>query len=666
MKGGAWRIAMGLGVAIACTPIVTRDPSTLSFNTCPEHPCDAYARPTPVTPPATCADGTCVVASDVSTNLVVLVAIPKGAVYGADRTLAIGLADLLRTSAVPSPCFPRCVHLPLPPAVASGVYNVQPKEWQALTLIPMFALGQQASLPVHVTYRALWPPNAPSAANDAFGTGLPILPVGALVTASPGVSVPGPGLGFQTYLQSALTYERTITPDSPYDLDFPPDINLVRPTQAEDVRLQLDKTTQTQATGVATLPQFELSRAGGSLDGWTAYLRDATTKRPISPIKMIGPTPAPDGGLLLPTSHHPPPTASMPDASTTGDALTNAELVMAPPPAQAQQLPTYVLAPLGKSLLAQQTYPALPPAATVHGMIEWSDGKPVPADLIFEAMTIYAAPVGSSNAGDGGLGADASGSTDGGLTASVYIPEPNFEFVTHARPQPDPGSGQSAFQVVLPRGVYRVVVRPEGPSPPDASSGVARAVTVVDGFDTGDGSGAAANAPMPGPRLLVQPAPTVNGVATIADGRALSGAVVQALPVGCPAPSGDAGLKPRDTASCLPRRVETVTNTDGSFFISLDPGEYALRVEPVDGTQLPWVWQPLHVSGSDRISVTIPAPVHHQLQLADGASILIPNAIVRIFTMPSRTSPAIEVGRTIADGTGHFDLYLDPNTATMP
>ncbi|MDP8999734.1 MAG: hypothetical protein M3O46_06455, partial [Myxococcota bacterium] len=169
MKGLAWRVALGIGVAIDCTPIVAPDPSILSFNTCPEHPCEAYARATPVTLPATCTEGTCVVPSGVSPDLVVLVAIPKGAISGADRTLAIGLADLLKTSTMPSPCSPRCVHLPLPVVVASGVYNVQPKEWQALTSNPMFTIGQQASLPVHVTYRALWPPKASSAINDALG-----------------------------------------------------------------------------------------------------------------------------------------------------------------------------------------------------------------------------------------------------------------------------------------------------------------------------------------------------------------------------------------------------------------------------------------------------------------------------------------------------------------
>ncbi|MDP9000672.1 MAG: hypothetical protein M3O46_11230, partial [Myxococcota bacterium] len=591
---------------------------------------------------------------------------------------AVGLADLLKTSTMPSPCSPRCVHLPLPVVVASGVYNVQPKEWQALTSNPMLTIGQQASLPVHVTYRALWPPKASSAINDALGAGLPIFPVQAQVTASPsGVPGPaGPGLGFQTDLQSALTYERTIAPDSPYDLDFPPDIDVVRPQQG-NVLLQLDKTTQTQPAGVATLPQFELSRADGSLEGWTTYLRDATTKRPISPVKTIGPGPAADGGLLLPTNHHPPPTAAMPDGSTTVDALTNAELVIAPPPAQAQPLPTYVLAPQGGLFRGQQMYPALPPVATVQGTIEWSDAAPVAADLIFEALAIYAAvPTRSANPADAGTSAaaDASQSNDGSIVGAAYVPEPNFEFVAHAQPRPNPTSGQSTFQVVLPRGVYRIVVRPEDPSVPDASAGFSHAVTIVDGFDTGDGSSGDANAPMGALRLVVQVAPTINGMATLADDRALSGAVVEALPVGCPVPSGDAGLKPKDTASCMPRGVETLTHSDGSFSISLDPGEYALRVEPPDGTRLPWVWQPLHVSRSQQVSLTIPVPVHHQVELADGVSLLvngsggnlIANAIVRVFTIPPQNGSAIEIGRTITDATGRLDLYLDPNPLTMP
>jgi hypothetical protein len=121
--GWVQRLAVGLGVALACAPIRHREPSTLPFNTCPDHPCEAYGSPSP---PATCTAGACVVPMKVPDDLVLTVAIPEGAasVSGADRTFAVRFADLLKTSKNQSACaMTGCVHLP-PPASLSGYYTV--------------------------------------------------------------------------------------------------------------------------------------------------------------------------------------------------------------------------------------------------------------------------------------------------------------------------------------------------------------------------------------------------------------------------------------------------------------------------------------------------------------------------------------------------------------
>jgi hypothetical protein len=109
----------------------------------------------------------------------------------------------------------------------------------------------------------------------------------------------------------------------------------------------------------------------------------------------------------------------------------------------------------------------------------------------------------------------------------------------------------------------------------------------------------------------------------------------------------------------MPRAAETTTIEHGSFALGLDPGDYVLRVEPADGTRLPWVSQSVTVSGSVGVTFKIPAPVHQQLQLADAPGNVIANGLVHVFAIPA-SGPAVELARAITDANGRFDLYLDP------
>jgi hypothetical protein len=181
-------------------------------------------------------------------------------------------------------------------------------------------------------------------------------------------------------------------------------------------------------------------------------------------------------------------------------------------------------------------------------------------------------------------------------------------------------------------------------------------LTILDAYDTGPvGS-------LPLPPLIVDIAPVIEGTATIADGRALSGATVEALPLHCPPGVGtDAGPSLPDSPSCMPRHNWTTTSEPkGAFALALDPGDYWLRVQPVDGTRLPWVTKTIHVPGSLPVTFTIPAPVFRGLQLFDGLNgFAVGNAVVRTFSIPPQ-GPAVEVGRTITDANGRFDMYIDP------
>jgi hypothetical protein len=171
--------------------------------------------------------------------------------------------------------------------------------------------------------------------------------------------------------------------------------------------------------------------------------------------------------------------------------------------------------------------------------------------------------------------------------------------------------------------------------------------------------------------FVVTPAARVAGAAMLTDGRALSGATVEALPLACPVLSLDGGAVPKDSPRCLPRSAQTVTDIDGSYGMPLDNGTYLLRVEPAAGTRLPWVWQTIVVSGPQSVNFLVPAPAQIGLALlalptSSTASVrladyAVADAIVRLFVPPAPGSPAIEAARTITDATGRFDFYFDPS-----
>jgi hypothetical protein len=529
----------------------------------------------------------------------------------------------------------------------SGVYFLLPSD--AITLNFFLGnTGQYTALPVEVTYRALWPPQVSSqsvgaGAGDggpfeATSLGLPLEPVQAGHQQVPSphplvrlfnfngntpIAVTGPAGGpvveFATSLQPGLVYERTMTPDPPFNRGFPPDIRQVTPQSSgenrDEQQLQLDKTPKND------LPRFYFTRIGtvdAGPDQWKAYLRDATTKRPISPIRPLSDAP-PDGGLLLPTSH----------VDQKVDALTNAELIVVPPPNSS--LPNYI--PQHESLSSTLAYPVLPEPVTVSGTIDWSGGGPVSADVVFEATGIYAAGTGETS--------------DGGTT--YYLQSFGFEYSNTTQAQADGAS----YWVTLPRGTYRIVVRPRDIPQSNTTDQSVPAVTVVDEYDTGIGG------PAPIPSLAIDSAPKISGTAVVADGRPLSGATVEALPIGCPRVA-DAAITPNTSPSCMPRYAVTTTASGGEFAFNLDPGDYVLRVEPLDGTRLPWVIEPMSVPPmAQPLVVKIPAPVYRGLEVHDAAQIPVANAIVRMFSLQG-PRPAIEVGRAVTDESGRFDMYLDP------
>jgi hypothetical protein len=259
----------------------------------------------------------------------------------------------------------------------------------------------------------------------------------------------------------------------------------------------------------------------------------------------------------------------------------------------------------------------------VTGSVTEADGvTPVEADLVFESIAGASTTQGIYTSGPP-------------LTLNIG----NFEYTGQTTASLDAVGGPSSYSVKLPPGQYQLTIRPLDTS---------HAVTVQT---------AILLAPSTTPltqNVVVSLPSAVTGVAALADGRPLAGAVVEVLPTQC---------SQGTSTACMPRSSQTTTAADGTYALSLDPGGYVLRIEPADGTRFPWVTQSLLV-GPTFVAVppvTVPAPVYAGLTLHDPYDNPIVSSIVRVFQVPG-AGAAVEIGRAITDATGQYDMYLAPSS----
>jgi hypothetical protein len=619
-------VVAALLLAMACSPIATSPGAAAApVNSCQtSSQCTVYQQ-SGATPG--CQAGACLVAATYS-DLVFTVSLSTDSYFAPGQTFVLAATALIdfQCSAIPCGCstlFPqgyssKCAQLP-EYGIVAGAYLVAPSTQTQLDW-NLGNTGENTALPIHVTYRPLWPQSgALSTAVDAASVGLPVLPIEAqVVIDSSASSPPGPNggvsIGFQGYMQPA-DYECTISPDPPFDAAFPPDVQRVTiaaGNAADEDLLSVDVTDETPPSAPGSIPAFDLTRVEG-LEGWTAYLQDVTTLRRISSIATLSGTKT---HVSLPTNHHPPPAAGEP----LGDALYNAQLVMQPP--VGQPVPMGVFPPIAGELPTEEPYPPLPAVATVQGNVTGAaDGAPVAAQLAFEAIDIYESGQSLPN-------------------------ESNFQYTGLATAAIDPTTGDSTYTISLPPGDYRLTIRP---------TDTAHAVTVVQQFSLPPSAGTQVV-----DDLTVQAPTPVQGSAIVGDGRLLAAATVEVVPVGCAQPG---------STLCLPRGAQTMTGADGSFALALDPGAYELRVRPQDGTRFPWVVQSLLVGPTPvtLATVTVLAPVYAGLTLLDAYGNPIVDAIVRAYLLPAQGSAgalpaAVEIGEAITDASGQYEMYLAPTS----
>jgi hypothetical protein len=587
-------LLLPLLVGAACGPVSPPAGPDVTMNSCPDHPCSAYDSQG-ATAPVCVSWGACLVTQATFASLVLAVQIPETSPSVPGQTYLVPFdASFLASQDLASP------------AGVLQILAARPSDAQSVGWY-LGNPGLDTALPIQATFRRHWPDD--ECANDAATLGLPVLPLQAdsivYRNVYPG-PFEGPSLAFQASMQPGC-YERTIMPEPPLDQAFPPDVQLVHvpaDTTSFVVPLWPLDTTNYEPDMSNIQPTFTISAPmGQTLDGYTAYLRDQTTLRRISSLRPLA---GKSTTVLLSTDHHPPSS----NPSIPGDALENAQLVIAPP--AGSLVPTYVATPLGGQLSAIENPPALPPPVQLQGTVT-SGGLSQGAHVAFEATAIVDSE---------------------GLNST------NWELTTEVTTALD-ASGDQAFSISLPPGQYRVTVRPT-----DASTGAEVTLFPVT---------VPQQASVTTMSFDLAPLRAVSGSVTLTDGRPLVGATVEVVPTQCAS-----GMATTDW--CMPRAAPPATTDPfGNFTMMLDDGTYQLSVRPADGTALPWVVQQLLVTPSiTQPTVSVPAPFLARLSMTMGKTTQVANAMVRVFD--TSKTPAAEVARGMTDDTGHVDIYLAPPT----
>ncbi len=629
MRRRAFTLTCALAAFAACGPVAGPPPIPLPINSCPEHACTAYAG----AEASTCSGGICA-SNNTTFDFTLVVSLPESSYYEAGSTVPIASfaaavqsspCGAFQTGTPASILAATCFRIP-PVVEPTGAMIVEQSVVNGVgangAYIDTTGKDFQWSLPVQVQFRPFWPPTDPSLTPppvyvEAASIGLPLDPVDATIFATPG-AYPAPRGGEATGWRALVAtgvYERDIIPQN----DAFPVVTTPPFTPASN-------SSSTAITGLDTEANetFTVTRAGGSLDGFVVYLRDATTLRRVSSsVTLHGEAP---GAITLATIGETP-------LWTKGESRV-LQVVVAPPTGSATP---YLADPIGatangKDAILPQSFPALPEPIAVSGNV-------VAPDLAFT-------PVQAS------LVIDSAGTS---ITGGITLTNPHDStapYVHYSTAAQTDAHGH--YAVTLPQGTYDVFV-----TPVEGSNAGSTSVPLVVGAPLGSLPPTAT-----GKDLQAAPLGLLRGVATIADGRPLAGATVQAQA----AVSLAATLDPRR----WPRARTTTTDAKGAFSMHVDPGVYDVVVQPADGTGFPWTTVSSQVVAPGKAlalaPMVIPLPQAINLVLHDPDDNPLIRPIVRAFAPASGATPAtpgaprpmIEIGSWMADTSGHLTMLLAP------
>ncbi len=645
-RSAAFQFPLVLALAAACAPVRTDSGGAAARNTCAEGPCGAYKQAG--TPPSCTADqGIC--QAKAKLDLTVVITLPEGGVYAPGETFIAKYAELPKARTCKNS--PSCVALPGLGEFA-GLYSATNDVAQKVK----FYLGEgNRSIPTIPMFRRAWTFVDGALPVDVALLGMPLQPLVGVRADNeqgsfPGASdnaIPRPSVGFNVLVPAGV-YEQTLLPAAQFTAPYPPVITQGAAPTAPQLPHDF-KNAEVGKLGAGLEPvahPVTVTRGGGlSLDGWTLFLRDQRTKRPISSAPRLSKADV----VNVFTVNQTPPNAGT-DPASLQTVRSGVELVLAPPAGESPRLPELVLPSPTNSVSRSAKYPLLPFQAIVEGALVADDGSRVPGDVVVVSQSITM------------------------LESEVSPADLSFvdEFAT---------ASDGTFSRSLPPGTYTAIVTPS------AQSGLAR--TIVDLEVTTPSS--------PGQRqggkvLRVDRTELWRGTVRAADGRPLAGAEVEAhpstlLPYGADVPARD----PRR----WPRTVRTRTIGGGEFVLVLDPGGvFDVVVRPASGTSFPWVVQQQVTSPSHDLAFEVPAPYIISAQLQDPTGLPASQALIQAFigvpsTVPvttctfdndaahlakplscPATAPrcvnghcvavvALEIGRARADDQGRFTLFLD-------
>jgi hypothetical protein len=604
-------------------------------------------------------------------NYVLVVNVPEGAVYAPGEVFTFTPSQIACTDHDPScavPCTNKtsvptgsiCVQLP-PLNNAFGDYEVA-----STTNLP--TLGNPSTVnttvPTQTSYVPTWSLTPPACAPrpcppiEAPLLNLP-LPTVFATALTPVVDLPSPGKGPEgtattgwTALLPALSsgYVQLVNFTSPFDVSFPPWI------QPPSAQLGLTSTSDLITVTATLLPTNNnasgpvppIAVSPSKIDGWTAFLRDPTTRRIVSSQAIVKGGNASIQWLV----------AGVLSGLSTPQQLGNAmglgssggyQIVLSPPQGSVG-LPEFADSYVGGP---SETYPDLPKPVTISGVVG-SASAPVSATLHFVSTALYN---------------DLPGASPPMCTISDSdAPLLHYDIVVPTDDQLHPAGALGKYRVLLPPGQYTITVEPSDASgfaktevkpQGDASSGI-RLPPAGDPCTTAEATF----------DIPLEPLLDVTGQVLIADGRQLANATVDLTPSVVPPASTTSASSTVPTGS--PRPFEVVTGADGSFGASVDPGTYDVTVRPAQGTNLPWIVSPAHViSGRTKIeTLFVPAPAALSVTLHDPLLDLpLAQAVVRAYAFTSCSAPsggpschgvALQIGQGFTDGNGSFEMFLTP------
>lgn len=433
---------------------------------------------------------------------------------------------------------------------------------------------------------------------EASEVGLPSNPTFATLLAATS-SLP---TRFLSFVPSG-PFQRVALPAPPFDDAFPPttdSLNVIPEGAREDIIPYFTDRFVVGRSPPLDDPTGESHTAvvkrRAGLDGFYTYLRDRRSERRISSFRALSGT---EASVRLDTVGE----------NTPGGALRDGIDIVVMPDERWVGVPTLrdrILAGVGFRL----DYPDLPPPIGIAGTVVGD--SPVAAQVTFVSTGIE---------------------VKGGA--------PSLQLLYRATVRTD---ANGRFSTVLPPGTYDAFVEPED----DARAfGKTRVSITVSSTVSSTRKDFLLRAPRKG---------VVSGKVRISDGRALANAEVLW------APSSVRRASPSPWESPRPGRANT--DGDGRFSVALDEGEYDLTVVPEPQTGFPRFVAPRRPVGPNDVSledlvVFAPSRVSFTIKPPGGPA-KVARAVVRAFAYVSAASGYVEIGQSLTDAEGQFELLLGP------